>query len=402
MLQRLGRTGAFIAALFLVTGLAWYVASTTQAKQAPLTQPKQSNISIKFLVASPTPKIAPSPEPQSTATPIPATPIALPTPTAPPAPQALPPHTSASLPPSAQLSGMRHQQQTWNNCGPATLSMLLSYFGGTDTQGDIARVIKPFKDDKNVSPTELLGYVTSAGYRARIFVGGDTDQLKALVAAGLPVIVETWFIPEPNDEMGHYQLLVGYEGDTLNFFDSYHGPNVQHSVAEFDPLWRVFNRLFIVAWREDQEATVQAILGAQWDESTMLQYALASAQADAAANPQDKFAWFNIGTSALQLGDMTTAVEAYKRADTLKLPWRMLWYQFGMYEAHFEMGNYAEVIKLANRTLRVQRGLEESYYWRGKAYAAQGRNASARQDFRRALENNSGFSAAQEALAALP
>jgi tetratricopeptide (TPR) repeat protein len=76
----------------------------------------------------------------------------------------------------------------------------------------------------------------------------------------------------------------------------------------------------------------------------------------------------------------------------------MLWYQFGMYEAHFEAGNYAEVIKLANRTLRVQRGLEESYYWRGRAYAAQGKTQNARQDFRRALENNSGYAAAQEAL----
>lgn len=280
--------------------------------------------------------------------------------------------------------------------------MLLSYFGHPDTQQDIARVIKPFNDDKNVGPDELLGYAISVGYRTRIVVGGNINQIKALVASGLPVIVETWFIPEPNDEMGHYRLLVGYEDDTLRFFDSYHGPNVQQSVSEFDPLWRVFNRLFIVAWQEGQEEQVKAILGAQWDETEMLRQALAVAQAEAQANPQDKFAWFNIGTNALKLGDGAAAVEAYKKADALKLPWRMLWYQFGMYEAHFAQGNYSEVIKLANRTLKVQRGLEESFYWRGRAYAALGKTQSARQDFQRALENNSGYVAAQEALAALP
>jgi tetratricopeptide (TPR) repeat protein len=293
---------------------------------------------------------------------------------------------------------MRHQQQSWNNCGPATLSMLLSYFGGSETQQDIARIIKPFKDDKNVGPDELLSYATSAGYRARIFVGGNVNQLKALVASGLPVIVETWFIPDPNDEMGHYQLLVGYDGDTLRFFDSYHGPNITHDATEFDALWRVFNRLFIVSWKPEQEEQVQAILGPQWDETEMLRQALATAQAEAAANPRDKFAWFNIGTNALRLGDVAAAVEAYQKADALKLPWRMLWYQFGMYEAHFEAGNYAEVIKLANRTLRVQHGLEESYYWRGRAYAAQGKTQNARRDFQRALENNSRYAAAQEAL----
>jgi hypothetical protein len=407
MLQRLGRMGTFIAALIFVMGLVWYVNTTTQAKQTPRVVPARPNIAVTFLASSPTPKPRPTrarPQPQPTPVPFVATlqPVATAKVEAAPVPAS---PSSPSLPTSAQLDGMRHQQQTWNNCGPATLSMLLSYFGHPDTQQDIARVIKPFNDDKNVGSDELLRYATAAGYRARVVVGGNTNQLKALVASGLPVIVETWFIPEPNDEMGHYQLLVGYDGvngDTLRFFDSYHGPNVQHSVAEFDPLWRVFNRLFIVAWQEEQEEQVKAILGAQWDETEMLKQALATAQAEAEADPQDKFAWFNIGTNALKLGDAAGAVEAYKTADALKLPWRMLWYQFGLYEAHFAQGNYAEVIKLANRTLKVQRGLEESYYWRGKAYAAQGRTQSARQDFQRALENNSGYVAAQEALAALP
>ena len=128
-----------------------------------------------------------------------------------------------ALPVSAQLGRIRHQQQTWNNCGPATLSMLMSYFNYMDTQQVIGAAIKPYKDDKNVGPDELLSYAQSAGLKARIIVGGDIDMLKRLVAHDFPVIVESWFIPEPGDEMGHYQLVVGYEGETLSFFDSYHG-----------------------------------------------------------------------------------------------------------------------------------------------------------------------------------
>ena len=43
------------------------------------------------------------------------------------APTATP--TPWTIPATASLSGIRHAWQTWNNCGPATLSMQMSYFG---------------------------------------------------------------------------------------------------------------------------------------------------------------------------------------------------------------------------------------------------------------------------------
>ena len=202
--------------------------------------------------------------------------------------------------------------------------MLMSYFNYTDTQQVIGAAIKPYKDDKNVGPDELLSYAQSAGLKARIIVGGDIDMLKRLVAHDFPVIVESWFIPEPGDEMGHYQLVVGYEGDTLSFFDSYHGPNIQHSVAEFDGLWRVFNRLALVVWRADQEEQMRGLLGERWDETRMNALALVDAQREVQANPRDKFAWFNIGSTLLRQGDSAGATQAYDSAIALNLPWRMM------------------------------------------------------------------------------
>ena len=319
------------------------------------------------------------------------------------APEATPETVAAALPLSARLEGIRHQQQTWNNCGPATLSMMLSYYGQTDTtQQVIGKQIKPFKDDKNTSPDEIVSYAQSVNYHARIIQGGDITLLKTLIANKYPVIVETWFIPEPNDEMGHYQLLVGYEDDVLRFYDSYHGPNIKHPVDEFDALWRVFNRLAIVVWPADQDAQMQALLGARWDEQAMLKTALATAQSEAAADPQDKFAQFNIGTNLLKLGDAAGAVQAYQNARELKLPWRMLWYQFGLYEANFAQGNYDNLVKITSETLKVKAGLEESYYWRGKAQAALGNADAARQDFQQALQYRENYQAAQTALNGLP
>lgn len=318
--------------------------------------------------------------------------------TAPAAPAPLP-----FLPPgpAAMLADVRHEQQTWNNCGPATIAMLLSHFGRGETQRDAAKMLKPDPEDKNVSPDELMAYAQSLGLEARVIVGGDLDVLRTLVSNGLPVIVETWFIPEPDDEMGHYQLVVGYDGDAFALYDSYEGPNIRQSAATLDALWKVFNRTAILAWTPEQGPLVRAILGDLADDRTMHARALAQAQADLATDPQDKFAWFNAGSSALALGDSAAAAEAYDRARALRLPWRMMWYQFGPYAAYFEQGRFRDVIDLASVTLGRVKNLEESLYWRGLAYQAVGSPAAARRDFEQALKFNPNYAVAREALAAL-
>ncbi len=327
---------------------------------------------------------------------------------------ALPPESAASIAPSltptppfplpgpsALLAGVRHEQQTWNNCGPATVSMLLSYFGRVETQRQAARFLKPDREDKNVSPDELIAYAQSLGFEARVIVGGDLNLIRTFVANGLPVIVETWFIPEPNDEMGHYQLVIGYDEDELIFYDSYQGPDVRAPVAQFDPLWKVFNRTLVIAYSTPISPLVEAILGERADERVMYERALAQAQAEAAADPRDKFAWFNIGTNLLALGDAAGAADAFDEARALELPWRMMWYQFGPYAAYFEQGRYADVIELANTTLRRVKNLEESLYWRGRALAAIGNLKTAHADFKAALRFNPHYAAAREALDAI-
>ncbi len=100
-----------------------------------------------------TPTLTPPPPPPATETQLPTvtpTLTALPTPTPAPVYQAAQPYV--------ELTGFTNVWQTWNNCGPATMSMNLSYYGSTAGQAEIAAIIKPNPDDKNVSPEELVMY----------------------------------------------------------------------------------------------------------------------------------------------------------------------------------------------------------------------------------------------------
>ena len=105
----------------------------------------------------------------------------------------------------------------------------------------------------------------------------------------------------------------------------------------------------------------------------------------------------------LALGRKREAVDAFDAAIKLKLPWRMMWYQFGPYAAYFDQGRYADVIELANATLGRMKvpNLEESFYWRGRAQAALGKIEAARADLQQALKFNPHYAEAQAALDAL-
>ncbi|MCB0152601.1 MAG: hypothetical protein KDE01_33705, partial [Caldilineaceae bacterium] len=66
-------------------------------------------------------------------------------------------------------------------------------------------------------------FARGQGYEATLLVNGNADLLRTLVSNGLPVLLETWHEPEPNDGLGHYRLLVGYDdaAQQWTLYDSY-------------------------------------------------------------------------------------------------------------------------------------------------------------------------------------
>ncbi len=305
-----------------------------------------------------------------------------------------------ALPSEIYLRGVKWEAQWWNNCGPATLGMYLSHYGRADGQRLIAPFTKPDPEDKNVSPHELAAYVSSIGMNVIVRENGTLDQLKQIMANGMPVIIETAFDPPRAKQgwMGHYKLLVGYDETQFTFMDSYNGPDQKISFAEVDNDWRAFNRLYLIVYPQDKAQVVRGIIGADWDDRVMYENAMARARAEIEANPKDAFAYFNLGTSLNGLAQYKQAAAAFDQARVLKLPWRMMWYQFGAYRAYYETKRYDEILALADATLRGAENLEESHYYRGLALQSLGRDAEARAAFESALRFNKNFRPAQEAL----
>ncbi len=313
-----------------------------------------------------------------------------------------------SRPESVRLYSFRHIKQTWNNCGPANITMALSYYGWQDGQETAATFLKPDREDKNVNPSEMVAFVNqNSGVRAITRIGGDLDLLRTLLANEFPVIIETGYMPEGYDWLGHYQTVVGYDdlGQVFFLYDSYlgsgeNGEGITETYDDLDSNWQAFNRTFIVIYRQEDEARVAAILGERADLTGAANQALQIAQEEARLNPQNPFAWFNMGTAFTRLGryeEAATAFDQARRVDTL--PWRMLWYQFGMYEAYFNVGRYDDVLALVNSNLNNGgEYVEETYYWQGRVLAEMGQDSEAAAAFRQALNHNPSFTVALSAL----
>ena len=310
------------------------------------------------------------------------------------------------IPKSIQLDGVRHEYQTWNNCGPATLAMALSYWGWEGDQRPIAAFVKPNPRDKNVMPYEMAAYIEEETQLKVIHrVGGDIELLKRFLAAGLPVIIEKGFVGRDFDGwMGHYVLVTGYNDSDQRFMlqDSYYGPDQIMGYQDLESYWRAFNFTYLVIYSPERREEVMSILGSHADEEYNYRDAVQKASDDIyiLTGRDQFFAWFNRGTNLMQLQDYAGAAAAYDDAFALypdiakkERPWRMMWYQTGPYWAYYYTGRYGDVLKLSTTTLDAmsQPVLEESYYWRALAREALGDTEGAIKDLRSALKYHPGF-----------
>jgi hypothetical protein len=345
----------------------------------------------------PAPQIVVSPS-LPTATPLPT--VAGPTATAMPSPTA--------LPASAQLAAPPYEFEGPNNCGPATLSLYLKYYGWEGDQYAISDEIKPVRADRNVNVDELVYYAQNwAGWlNSQFRVGGDLQLLRTFVSNGIPVMIEEGYYLEsvywPNDDQwaGHYILVTGYDDAAREFTvqDTFDGPDVRLGYDELDEGWQQFNRVFILVYLPHQEDTVRAILGDEWDVDANRQAALEEAQAETQADPENPFAWFNLGMNLVYFEEYGRAAEAFDVARSIGLPQRMLRYQFGPFFAYYNANRMDDLMSLVDYALRLTDVSEEALIWKGWGLYRQGDTNGAIEQFRLAYEANPKSVYVQQAL----
>jgi tetratricopeptide (TPR) repeat protein len=289
--------------------------------------------------------------------------------------------------------------------------MAMHLYGWDGDQEQIAAQIKPVLQDRNVNPEEMAYYVRNfAGWlNLQYRVGGDLTTLKSLLAAGYPVIVESVTGLDPNDALGptddlwaaHYLLLTGYDDGAQAFTvqDSYHGADKTISYEQLKAEWEPFNNLYMVVYFPENEAELQSLLGVDWDPDANRQRALDEAQAAIVADPQDAYAWFNLGSDLVYFERYSEAAQAYDKSREIGLPLRMFRYQFGPFWAYFHSDRIDDLLALTDYARGVTEMSEEAWLWYGWALYRKNDYNGARKAWDKALSiNNSPYVDARNAL----
>ena len=334
------------------------------------------------------------------------------TPTPNPSPTPIP------LPRQARIDGLKIMPQGFNNCGPANLTINLNFYGNPTTQAEAAAFLKPNREDRNVSPWQMVDYVNEqTNLRAFVGSGGDLELIKRFLANGLPIVIEKGYELPTEGWLGHYLTMFAYDDDKQEFLSldtnlgPWDGSGRVDSYETVNYYWQQFNYTFFVVYPPEKEAFVQSLLGSDMVErEAMWRKAAERAQGEIEADPQNGFAWFNLGTNLTRLGEMTgdaafyeNGAAAFDQARLVGVPPRIVWYQFRPYIAYMKVGRFQEMIDLADTVLQTQggRNVEETYLYKGHALAFLGDGPGAVAAYEQALRLNENFYPAQWALDAI-
>ncbi|MGD8628651.1 MAG: C39 family peptidase, partial [bacterium] len=196
----------------------------------------------------------------------------------------------ADTPPAYNIPGVPyHFQITSWYCGPASLQMVMDYWGEEVNQNDIADVANDVVDygvssedmrraahfsgmSACVQNPSLYGYTErQLGYACAEtgFLSNPGQKLKNTVYEGYPVFILTWF--SPTHGSGHFRLVKGWD-DSLSayiihdpwYYGSLSGPDlIMSETMLIDDLWVYSGRWAMVAcpWELEPEIAVSPAAG---------------------------------------------------------------------------------------------------------------------------------------------
>lgn len=298
----------------------------------------------------------------------------------------------------AILSPATWVPQTFNNCAPATVSMILQYFGFSVDQNTIKGSLRTNPDDKNVFTYEIKEYLAeNYNIESKLFYNGNIQILKTLIANGFYVLVEDWL--HPNEDIGHVTIIRGFDDRQGVFIadDSYMGVNITYKYDEFEyAQWKAFNREYLPVYTPDKEALLKAIVGEDWNEEKMYQKAIEQNKLDVEENLNDMYAWFNLGTSYFALQQYTQAKDAFEKSRSLGWPRRMLWYQIQPVQTYNQLGEYQKALELAQIGLANNDSFSELHLEKAYSYKGLKDLRKAKEEAQKALLYSPNLKVAQE------
>lgn len=125
------------------------------------------------------------------------------------------------------------RQHTNYSCGPASLKMVLQYYGIHKSEDELYTMTKLTED--GTVHGRMIRAANKCGLHVFVDKNTSIDALKYHIDEGTPVIVN--FL-EPKYDEGHYAVVIGYDHGNIILNDPLHGAEFRISFHDFESRWR--------------------------------------------------------------------------------------------------------------------------------------------------------------------
>lgn len=273
----------------------------------------------------------------------------------------------------------------------AVLEAIATYYGYQISVEDVKDSIHPNTniEDAISSLNKVKSYLASLDLVADIFDAQTSTVLQALCSTEIPVVVllGSKITKSRVIRFGHNgTLTISHSGDpdplspewipSYVIIDGYSEPRRYFSILSpfnnlsgtisferFNDLWAQINRVSLVVYERDKKAKVKEAIRiaeeAQNDDEN---------HDNSSVSELRFYYWYNLGIERLKSNDFAVAREAFDKALALDAPPSLIYSLPSIFDAYIEIGDYAQVLKIANHVLKTYPHSSWAHYYRGVAY----------------------------------
>ncbi|GAA5533927.1 C39 family peptidase [Deinococcus aluminii] len=161
--------------------------------------------------------------------------------------------------PALALQNVPVVLQGYNDCGPASIAMVLGYYGLAVNVKSISQATKP-SPNSYMSVAAINGYVSRYGLRTVQITGSQIGLVKNLITLGVPTIVLQYY--REVGKVPHFRVVRGYDDRVGRLYLA--DPLIGYayvSYQDFDQLWNTQGRVAVAVYPPNLHARVMQALG---------------------------------------------------------------------------------------------------------------------------------------------
>lgn len=169
--------------------------------------------------------------------------------------------SAATAPPGYLLQGMPLVRQSYNACGPASISQVLAYFGLNVSMAEVSRFTRA-SDRSYMTAQAIVTFAPKVGMEARLYTGGSLTTVRAAIRKGLPIIALQSHITAQGRVIPHWRVVVGYDDvrQETYLMDPLLG-YVKMGYSDFNRVWADHHGQFAVLYPPKLSGVVKHTIG---------------------------------------------------------------------------------------------------------------------------------------------